>query len=349
MNLFEAVAGRRSENLATQALLVILESPAFRELQRLFYQLLLRDGALLYTEDRQFRVSTQESDARLGRPDLKIEGEDTLVLLENKFSALFSPNQLPRYAEMLEQARKGTSVLVLLCPQYKRTGYELDAVRQFGDRGMRLPTFTELQAHLLTLNIRLLVVTWEELLRVMDSGHFLVTELASFIRERFLVHVEFTATEVRRIMSTEIPEMLQKIFTLVDRVKGEIEGNGIEAGRSSQSVRYWGFHLSKNDTDFYFGYMFDHWVKYETPLFLQTSPTWKANGHLTEELLAQAGFVKESDKEYLAPIRVQEGDADAVLLAVIERVQQCIDRVVGNQATAHEPLPEAYQGEQPAT
>lgn len=341
MNLFEAVEGRRSENLATQVLLVILESPAFRGLQRLLYELLLGDGALLCTEARQFRVTTQESDVQLGRPDLKIEGEDTLVLLENKFSALFTPNQLPRYAKMLEHARKGTSVLVLMCPRHKRTGYELDVVRQFSGTGMRFPTFKTLQDHLLTSNVRLRVVTWEELLRVMDSGHFLSTELASFIRERFLVHVEFTATEVRRIMSTEIPELLQKIFDLVERVKGEIEGNGIEAGRSSQSVRYWGFSLSKNGTAFYFGYMFNYWSKYDTPLFLQTSSTWERNHHLNDGVLAQAEFVKESDTEYLFPIRLNEGDEDAVLHAVVERLQKAVDRVVGAQVTvAQEPPPE---------
>lgn len=328
MNLFEAVEGQRSENLATQALLVILESPAFRELQRLFYQLLMKDGVLLCTESRQFRVSTQESDQRLGRPDLKIEGEDALILLENKFTALFSPNQLPRYAELLGQSTKPTKVLVLVCPQHKRTGYELDAVRQFGATGVQVESFAELQARLTSEGIRLLVVTWEELLRVMDSDHFVVTELASFIRERFLVHIEFTPAEVRRVMSTEIPEMLLKLFKLVSRIKGEIEGNGIEVGRSSQSVRYWAFNLFKNDTAFYFGYMLDPWMEYETPLFLQCSPTWELNTRLTEEMLIQVGFTKVADDNFLLPIRLEEGDENAVLLAVVGQLQQAIDRVV---------------------
>jgi hypothetical protein len=329
VNFFEALEGQRSENLATQTLLVILRSPAFRELQRLVYELLLRDGVLLCTEARRFRVSTQESVDRQGRPDLRIEGEDTLILLENKFSALFTPNQLPRYRAMIEQAGKRVGVLVLLCPHHKRTGYELDAVAQFAANGIQFPTFGELQNHLLTRSIRLVVLTWEELLRVIESGNFLISELASFIRDRFLVHVEFTTLEIRRIMSTEIPEMLQKIFTLVERVKGEIGGNGIETGRSSQSMRYFGFNLVKNGTSFYFGYMFDHWVKYGTPILIQTSPQWEPNQHLNEEFLLQSGFVKESDNEFLVPIQLQEGSADAILHDVVEQIQRAIDRVVG--------------------
>ncbi len=347
MNLFEAVEGRRSEDLATQVLLVLLESPAFRELQRLFYQLILRDGLLLCTEARQFRVATQESDTRLGRPDLKVEGEDTLLLVENKFSALFSPNQLPRYVEILEQAGRATSALALVCPNHMRTRYEQDALKQFGDRGARFPSVAELQAHLRTRNIKLFIVTWEELLRVLDSGHFLVTELASFVRERFLVHVEFTAEEVRRIMSTEIPEMLKKLFKLVDRIKGEIGGQGIEPGRSSQSVRVLGFSLSKNGIGFYFGYMFDLWIKYETPLFLKTSPTWGGNGRLREDALLQAEFVKETDNDFFLPIRLQEGDEAAVLAAVIAQLQQAIDGIARTPATGEQAAAVPVQPAQP--
>jgi hypothetical protein len=210
-----------------------------------------------------------------------------------------------------------------------------------------------LQQHLLTRRITLHVVTWEELLRLLDSSNFLVTEFVLFIKERFLVHVEFTAQEVQRIMSTEIPELLQKIFTLVNRVKGEIEGNGIEAGRSTQSVRYWGFNLFKNGRCFYFGYMFNHWIKYETPLFLHVTPRWEGNENLEEEHLIQSGMLKESEGEFLLPVTLQAGDETAALGVIVGQLQPVIDRVASLEAAtaAAEPPTPAQQpgGEQPTT
>jgi hypothetical protein len=54
------------------------------------------------------------------------------------------------------------------------------------------------------------------------------------------------------------------------------------------------------------------------------------NGHLNEELLTQAGFLKESDIEYLVPIRIQEGDETVVLLHIIERLHKSIDTIVAS-------------------
>jgi hypothetical protein len=124
MNLFEAVEGQRSENLVTQVLLVLLKSLAFSELQRRFYQRILQDGLLLTTEARQFEVVTQKRDLRLGQPDMRIEGKEVLVILENKPGAPFTHIQLPRYAEILEDARKKTKILYLVCPNHKREEYE---------------------------------------------------------------------------------------------------------------------------------------------------------------------------------------------------------------------------------
>lgn len=327
MNLLEAVEGRRSEDLATQVLLILLQSPEFREVQKLFFQAILRDGLLLSTEDRRFRVTTQQADKKLGRPDLTIDGEDVLILIENKFSALFSPNQLYRYSQILDEAGKHRSVLVLVCPKHHRKSYELDIIEQFRTGDETSNTIEELQAQLQKKRIHLVVLTWEELLRILDSSHFLVGELAAFVRDRFLTHVQFVNTEVQRIMSTEIPELLNRVLNLVDRVKGEIAGGHIETRRSSQSIKYYGFGLGLSNTSFYFGYMFDWWIKFKTPLFVQVSPTWDGNGHLTEEVLVQAGFSKEAENNYLFPIRIADGEENVVLAVVVSQIQSLLERV----------------------
>jgi len=315
--------------------MAVLASPSFRELQKLFYEVLLRDGRLLSTEDRQFVITTQDVDKELGRPDLRIEGLDTLILLENKFAASFTPNQMVRYAAKLDQARKSVRVLALACPNYLKSGYERDVVQQFREQGWAVSGIVELHEQLLSRQIRLVVVTWEELLRVLDSGDFLLSQLADFVRERFLVHVHFNREQVSRLMNTEIPELLEKLITLVDRVKGEIGGHGFETGRSSQSIRYWGFNFQRDNTRYYFAYMLNFWGKHRTPLFLQTSPTWDGNGHLTEDLLIRSGFTKEAVDNFLLPVRLHDGDENAVLTAVLSELRGAADRVAAEVVGQH--------------
>lgn len=326
MNLFEALEGRRSEDLATQALAFVLESPAFRELQRLFYERILQDRLLLCSRSRQFRVATQESDPRLGRPDLKIEGEETLILLENKLSALFSGgDQLRRYVEILENAGRATRVLVLVCPGHLRSRYQHDALSQFTEGETPFLSFEALQDHLRTKGITLLVVPWEEVLRILDSGHVLVSELMAFLRERFLVHIQISRQEVQRIMDSEIPVLLQKILAMVDRIKGEIGQQDIEVGRSSQSINVYGFNLTRGGYHFWFGYFLPEWRQYGTPLFLQSNPHWGVRVP-DEARLLQVGFIRDERCGLLLPVRLEAGEETA-LGAVVSQLQQAIEQV----------------------
>jgi hypothetical protein len=142
-------------------------------------------------------------------------------------------------------------------------------------------------------------------------------------------------------MSPEIPDLLQRIFKLVERVRGEIAGGNITPGRQIQSYKYWGFRFCMNNKSFWFGYMLPHWGKYETPLFLQTRPSWDGNGTITDEALARAGFEKGLADDFILPIRLDAGDETAALGAIVARLQQAVDGLTADQPVAR---PHAGQG-----
>jgi len=327
--LFDATEGLRSEDLVTEIFAFILRAREFEPLQKIFYEHLFRDGIWRDTLDRRLEVKTQVARKDIGKPDLELCSDDAFVVIENKFDAEFSGgDQLFRYLSILRESHHPTKYLVLLCPQYAWERYEHQTIGQFVPHYGPLNSFRELDTALFQQHgIHFTAMPWDKLLDLLDAKWPLVSTFSRFVRNRFLVSVHFTEEERRLIMSSQIPEALNKLVATVQRVKGSLTAREFTADRIGQSINYYGFYITRAGYKFWFGYIMAAWEEYETPFFLQIDVAWEEkNDQLTDDVLLAAGFRKCRDLKYVLPLEFDlagdeiSGDLVAAVMTAVDAV-----------------------------
>lgn len=333
--LWEAIEGKRSEDLATEALSFVLQSSRYPPLQKLIYRWLFDDELTKSTAERAFEITTQESHVGEGRLDLTIRGVDLTVIVENKFDAEFSQgNQLRRYVDILDRESAERRILILLCPERYRNHYEGEALNQFPSQLGAPRTLAELQHELMMRSgIEFLVRTWDELLDHLRCDCVLVSELIDFVRDRVLAPVTFSAEDLNMILSDRIPKLLSSIYNAVNHVRDRLP-NDFTGQRMGQSRELHGFLIDHQGFRFWFGYSFKQWPLIKTPFSLQFNHKWLPfNERISEASLLQHGFAK-ADNDYVFPVGVGESDPDQVL-ALVNQVCGKISEVI---ATAVAPV-----------
>jgi hypothetical protein len=294
-NLLAMVEGRRSEDLATEVLAYLLRHAQFRAEQQRFYEELLRDGKNEGTVERAFEVTTQVwRDSE--RPDLRIVGPDIYVLVENKFTAGYTDQQLARYARRLHDENARTKVLVLLCPEIWRHAYVKLAAIQFGvSSGSEKDVCKKLCDE---SNIDFHVMTWDRLLVLFGEQHLLTAELSRFVESRYLHVVELTNDDVVRLMTREIPDLLETIFLYVDNLNSALGRFPLTLSSSrSGSARWYGFSMELDGWKFWLGYSLLQWKRSIAPIVLQvlSSPSGTQLVHF-EQTLRGCGFTPGQDE-----------------------------------------------------
>lgn len=295
LNLLAMLEGHKSEDLSTECLAFILAHPSFRAAQQVFYAELLEDRSFAGTAERAFTVSTQFW-CGSERPDLRIAGAHLCVLIENKFTAGYTEGQIKRYADLLQTEKVESKMLVLLCPQIWRTEYVRLAGQQFG---MANVTEHELRKNLALapMGITFKVLSWERLLELIGSQDILTAELTRFVRSRYLHSIVFSRESLRMLMSSEIPDELERIFRLVDRVRDALHSLGLKTGSSSSALRWCGFYIDELGWQSWFGYSLLQWSRLHSPVVLQIvkSPDGTSVQQFASAL-TQLGFVKGEDE-----------------------------------------------------
>ena len=325
--LWEAVEGKRSEDLATEVLAFIFQSQSFAPLQKLIYQWLLADGAARSTVERGFDVTTQESHPGQGRLDLTIRGDEVRIIVESKFDADFSQgDQLRRYVSILRGFDEKLRILAILCPERNRLFYEAHSLQQFYTDLGQVDALPGLECELSSrYGIVLKFLTWDHLLTLLECDSVLVAELIEFVRNRALTPVEFLAKELSMIMSDQIPNILISVFAAIDQVRGRLVADFV-GGRMSQSREWYGFNVDHHGLRFWFGYSLRHWSRIKTPFLLQFNSSWTpANLQVSEERLLTLGFIK--DEGVVCPLALSEADTDQVL-SLVTQVREKITQVL---------------------
>ncbi|MDF1662765.1 MAG: PD-(D/E)XK nuclease family protein [Planctomycetota bacterium] len=298
-NLFEAIEGQRSEDLTTEVLAYVLQSPRFHNEQKLFFAMLLKDGELKSTLDRSFEINTQVYDVKLGKPDLEIRGEDLLILIENKFEAEFSQGtQVWRYVEILKkESTIPKRKLVLLCPNYSLNWYQSKASKQFEPN---LPIEDRCK-ELAKEGISLVFLSWEKLLQTLGTQSPLIADLNGFVDSRYLKNIQFSESEIKLMFSKSVPVLLEKIEDTVNKVKGQLSSEGVTVERTGQSRFFYGFHLlGDKGLKAWFGYHRPSWAKEGTPFILQVRKEWSEKA----EAIPLADFLREGWVHDVAHTRI---------------------------------------------
>jgi hypothetical protein len=293
-NLLAMLEGRKSEDLATEFLAYLLKHPQFRNEQQLFYEELLKDGNFTGTTDRAFEVSTQVWRGS-ERPDLRILGTDVCILLENKFTAGYTYQQLSRYARRLREVNVRKKVLVLLCPEIWRYVYVKLAAEQFDACS---GSEDDIRAALDVDGIEFKVLTWDRLLELFGEKQILTAELSRFVRSRYLRAFVLSDEDVARLMTREIPDYLELVFLFVDNLYEASRRFSVQTSSPrSGSPRWYWFTIEKDGWKYWLGYSLLQWKQSGKPIVLQimSSPTNTKPHHYGRSLEA-LGFTQGYDE-----------------------------------------------------
>ncbi len=314
-SLFESIEGQSSENLTSATLAYLLRHGEQRAFLRLFLIRLLQHkfdhDALL--DGYEIKVETPLDDK--GRADILIESEEFLIVVENKFYASFSGDQIKRYMEYLKQFKNGRKgILVLLSPE-ERGPYYLSMVKgQLGiiekESGRALEQIKESMDN---EGIKFIWLTWEKLLQDFACGNFIVEHLNEFIRSRYLKDTTLTREELKMINQNDIPVLLEKLWTSIDKVKDAL-AEDYTVKRTSQSRLVYGFFIGEPWGELWVGTYTNTWRDYSAPIIIYTTKDKWYSGSFTLEkekvssLLKEIGFIEHKELGYVYPVKIESTD-----------------------------------------
>ncbi len=330
-SLFESIEGQSSENLTSATLAYLLRHGEQRAFLRLFLIRLLQHefdhDALL--DGFEIKVDIPLDDK--GRADILIESEEFLIVVENKFYASFSyGDQIKRYMEYLMEFRNGRKgILVLLSPE-ERGPYYLSMVKeQLGitekESGKALEQIKEL---MVDEGIKFTWLTWEKLLQDFACGNFVVEHLSDFIKSRYLKDTTLTKEELKMINQNDIPVILEKLWTSIDKVKDAL-AEDYKVKRTSQSRLVYGFFMSEPWGDLWVGSYTNTWRDYSTPVIIQIKDKWYSEPYSLEKeklssILNDIGFIEHKELGYIYLIKIDSTD----LVGEIEsKVRSCLSSI----------------------
>ncbi|RQD75863.1 MAG: hypothetical protein D5R97_05365 [Candidatus Syntrophonatronum acetioxidans] len=328
-SLFESIEGQSSEKLTSAALAYLLKHDEQRAFLRLFLIRLLKQefnyDALL--DGYEIRVEAPLDDK--GRADIIIESDELLIIVENKFYASFSlGDQIKRYMEYLMQSGNGRSVILVLLSPEERGPYYLSMVKeQLGIMGKGPGrTLEEIKKTMDNESIKFVWLTWEKLLEDFACGNFIVEHLGDFIRSRYLKDTTLTREELKMINQNDIPVILDKIWTSIDKVKDAL-AEDYKVKRTTQSRLIYGFFLEETWGDVWVGLYTIIWKEYSAPFFIQARDNWFSESFSSEKVassLKEVGFSEHKEMGYVYLINVNNAD----LVGEFEsKVRECLSSI----------------------
>ncbi|MBI5403382.1 MAG: PD-(D/E)XK nuclease family protein [Ignavibacteriae bacterium] len=283
------IAGLSSEDLTTEVLRIILTDENYAVYQRLFYNYFFGDNINKSTKELKYEIITQKSFFE-GRPDIIIEGGNEIYIIENKFYAGFSQgDQIKRYKDIINRYYKEfqRKEVLLLTTDGRKKFYE-ELLNNDG------------------ISIRFL--SWNFLLDLFYSNDFLISALSNYIYYNFILQIEFSKKELEMLNTTEIPNTIDKLLKVVDKIKTQLQDIGFKVGRTSQSINFYGYFVENDVMKIWFGYGLLWWqecTKVISPLFIQIredfSPVYKFDDNFISVLL-KMGFFESGKNNWIKPI-----------------------------------------------
>lgn len=308
-NFLNAIEGLSNENLITESLAYILRHPEFSIFQKIFYSHLFSISEHKDTEEWEFEILTQEYNQYYGIPDLVIENNKLIIIIENKFWAEFSQNnQYWRYSQILiEKTEFEKKYLVLLCLKSKLEYFKLKIYEQFRNKGIDIKNDSELFSYLNTIGIIPAFLIWEDVINLFKSNNLITQSIDFFINTRFINLITMSKEELKLLNSTEIPNLLNSLWDTVDQIKGILLEEKITTGRTGQSRLFYGYTIYFKWGNLWFGQYVESWIILKTPFVIQIREKWITNDEFrfkAPRILKSVGFIEDSNLGFLYPIEI---------------------------------------------
>jgi hypothetical protein len=308
-SIFEFTDGQSSENLTTEILHYILVSDAYAPYQRLFYSRLFPSEGNRSTDDYGFSISTQVDYGPHGRPDLVIENEKRIIVIENKFYAGFSFNdQMLRYFQYLDSVNGfDEKYLVLLTIRDRASFYHQQMVQQFSGK----ESFGELMDYFREHRVFFKSLIWDDILNDFDSNDFIISNLKDYIQTKYLTSSILVNYEMEWVNDSSVPELLEMLWDGINKIKVELLEGNYDVQKTSQSRLSYGFSIEEYWGKIAIQIYHIGWYRYKAPYLLHIRRDWFKDDFYnidTERKLGSIGFFKDSNFEYVFPIKIKEVD-----------------------------------------
>ncbi len=327
----ERIDGLSSEDLTTEMLSFVLDSPAYAPYQRLFYTLIFPDGELKSTEERQYDVTTQRVFAGLERPDLVIEGEKQVIFVENKFYASFSGgNQIYIYFTRLINNFKDKEKHLILLTIKDRAEFYLKEIRNQFKAHTAAHKNQDLFKHCKNSDVTLQIITWEDIFKLFDTSDLLIANLTEYVKSKYTTSTMLKEGELAMLQTQDVPALLEKLWAGIDKIKDMLSSEDYSVTRTSQSRTVYAFRVERDWGVIWVS--FDHgcWLKHNTPYVLQLRNRMVNESYRVADLefqMIKIGFIYDKTQEYLFPIRIAEADLAGSAAEIIKEKIKDLDKM----------------------
>lgn len=312
MSLFNNLIGLGGEDLTTEVLVYLLSNKNYVHVANLVMPILITN----FNQTNKYIIETQKS-FTTGRPDIVIESDDSLIIIENKFNAEFSQgNQINRYIDILLESDAHNKELVLLTVR-NRVNYLESKIKEQIDS-------VDIGAFCLKKRITYKTVLWDEILNKIYTNDSLTKELKKFIYSNYIKNTAIGDFDLENLNNDNVAILIEKIWDAIDINKNFMSGHGYKVSRKSQSRTTYLFNI-----DFAWGsvciqYYHYFWIKYKTPFSLQVMYDWNKKEVDLSKLKA-LDFVDDEEYEYVLPITITGEDISEELNAKVLEVMKGID------------------------
>ena len=254
-----------SENLMTELFCNLFKFKTFRDA---VLELCLQKDQLNRIEFDHLDTQHSLPDDK-GRPDLAIMNEEFEILFEIKTgNTNLTVNQPNGYLEHLRDDFHDTKWLILLVPH----DYSF-----LGDWSSKIDVFLKRYPN---SGIQTKVISWKDIMNTIEhydlpilSGYF--EDFLGLLKMWFeLQNITFNASEVILMFKKDIPEILSKLFAIVDVVKN-FNSKDFSVSQSKTSSEYGAyFKTNEGESILYFGVWYKFWREYQKPLCFGVKRTY---------------------------------------------------------------------------
>ena len=257
-----------SENLMTELFGNFFKFRTFRDA---VLELFLRKDQLNRIEFEHFDTQYSLPDDK-GRPDLIIKNEEFEILFEIKTgNTNLTINQPNGYLEYLQDSSHNNKWLILLAPH----DYDFLA-----DWSSKIEEFLKQNPN---SRIQTNIIFWKDIMKAIE--HYDLSILSDYFKDLLellkmwfeLQNITFKTSEVTHMFKKDIPEILSKLFTIVDVVKNH-NSKAFSVSHSKTSSEY-GVYFKTNEGEsiLYFGIWYKFWREYQKPLCFGVKRTYPDN------------------------------------------------------------------------
>jgi len=247
-----------------------------------------------------YNISTQEK-YNYGRPDIQIEDKDHIILIENKISADFTPDQIKRYMQILiENYDNKKKHLVLLSPQKNQSEYLEKICKQLGIEKIekdQLATISNVEFH---------VITWDQICSFLQSNDVISSHLIQFMNENFLYSEKLEGEEMMIMNSDTVPMLLNKIWNVITSSRQFLSERKYTVTRMSQSKNQFLYYVEFEWGNICIQYFTTFWMMFNSPFALQIN----LNRKRTAPRLERIGYKYDENYGYICPVVIESEEIE---------------------------------------